>query len=117
MSDLNELLERVKAATGPDRQLDYALFCHFAPRDVASAWHPHEGHQYTASIDAAVALCERLLPGWKASHGEFSWSFGFQDERVWTCKLRYYRTKAHAPTLPLAILAGLLQALISQEQK
>lgn len=70
--ELAELLERVKAATGPDRMLDGALHVHFSdgrltehddfgwvkgPRDIG------EAPRLTASLDAALALVERVRPG------------------------------------------------------
>ena len=61
MGDLNELVERVKAATGPDRELDYAI-SRFADGELAR--HSSLHLPYTASIDAALALTERMLPGW-----------------------------------------------------
>lgn len=86
MSDLAELLERVKAATGPDRELDADLAQTI--EGVEIQWrqangtmemypvqrYPSTTHSagfgigpvpnYTASIDAALALTERVLPGW-----------------------------------------------------
>lgn len=76
---LSDLIERVKKLTGPCRETD-ALVCAASGYEVR----PHGGRDYyepivgvswqevpsyTASLDAAVALTERLLPGadWKAS--------------------------------------------------
>ena len=64
MSELAELLERVKAATGPDRELDWDIQqSQFGIEQTDF----HGTPRYTASIDAALALAERLLPGrsWK----------------------------------------------------
>jgi len=118
MTDLNELLERVKAATGPDRQLDYVLFCHFAPMEVASAWHPLNGHKYTSSIDAALALCGRALPGYwyVMAKGRMT-----DSEPLYACELlegaetQLAINEGH--TQPLAILAALILALISKAQE
>jgi len=123
MSGLEELLERVKAAIGPDRQLDYALFCHFAPRDVASAWHPHEGHRYTTSIDAALALTERL--GWRlytvdaSIAGRFNVLLAGPKRTQWS---EYLDTEVTIPDYAgevhsdfcLAILAATISALIAK---
>lgn len=112
MTDLNELLERVKKATGPDRQLDYALFCHFAPMEVASAWHPLNGHKYTTSIDSALGLVERVLPGWK-------WNIGHDanDDLHATVWHGVTEHDEYGSIAPLAILAALLSALISKESR
>src|SRR5262245_50781771 len=66
---LSELLERVRKAKGPDRELDKALWRHL----IFDAELDKPGHDwmaqvgkttpaYTASIDSALALVERLLP-------------------------------------------------------
>lgn len=81
MIEITELLERVKVATGPDRALDAAILCAFPPFGVK--WKPDpkvigratfehvigDGDSrgaptYTASIDAALALVKRVMPGW-----------------------------------------------------
>ena len=88
MSDLDALMERVEAATGADRHLDADLA--LALRDLP-AWMYADAakhgvnidtgyidtvtnagqcgcgilaSEYTASLDAALALVERKLPGW-----------------------------------------------------
>lgn len=60
------ILERVIAAAGPDADIDAELHKLFPP-----AWLRKRGRnrrenipQYTASVDAAVALVGRELPGW-----------------------------------------------------
>lgn len=69
---LTELLARLDAATGPDREIDWAVFsaCGFRVNDLQKSrwrvwlvdnWAPLP--PVTASIDAALALVERLLPG------------------------------------------------------
>lgn len=156
--DIASLLERVKAATGPDRGLDariqHAMFPDqrvlldggkaFGPgekrpptygtlRDVdLSDWDDvnadatdkdgmaglFEAPTYTASIDSALALVERLLPGWTIA------SMSQGDNGLWTVELRegfltsYGRVVIEpdhwrGTTLPLAILAALLAALLS----
>ena len=78
-----QLIDRLKAATGPDRELDAAIelaYGYSIPSDaifrpetdyVQCQWnwvHPLDGKifhicpLYTASIDAALALVERMLP-------------------------------------------------------
>ena len=93
MTSLSSLLARIESATGPDREIDAALWlaC-FEPGCVAfDDIKFHTEHYdnyisrtfvscdlgdlpvdqfdppllyYTASLDAAIALCERVLPGW-----------------------------------------------------
>ena len=80
ISKLRELLERVESAAAPDLGLDRSLFdmaCGglFWPEN-ATLWQSNkkfggrEPKNFTSSIDAAVALCERVLPGWEIRIGE-----------------------------------------------
>lgn len=138
------LLARVKAATGPDRELDCRLSHHFLNRGISygtgddSGWAPPatvDGwddakwasmadeymspltHHYTASVDAALSLVERVLPGWewlKKSPRVISLYRPLADEE----DARKEWAKHHdgtGATIPLAILAALLSALITQE--
>jgi len=59
-SRLSDLISRVEIATEGDRGLDWELHCLNGIEGVGSyGAHP----SYTASLEAAVALCERMLPG------------------------------------------------------
>lgn len=58
---LRELRARVEKCSGPDREIDGALAAAFEP-GVYDVW-PHLTPEFTASIDAALALVERCLPG------------------------------------------------------
>jgi len=70
---LAELIERLEKADGPDRGLDSEVEVATGQakyRDGKGRACYHDGRRdrvphYTASIDAAVALAERVLPGWK----------------------------------------------------
>ena len=137
MSDLAELLERVRAATGPDRSIDVAIAIAFPPegekrRELSDAstrcgqyWYSHkyeEGSrsalEFTASIDAALALTERMLPGW-------SWKIVGEPGAVYPhcAVVRNAATLSDVAeafvashrTPSLAILSALLAALIAQE--
>lgn len=83
---LRSLLERCEAAKGSDRELDEAIMSlfHFRAkrflgvtyvgggRAMSNVWVSHKtgkwvsthAHDFTASIDAAVALIEKVLPDW-----------------------------------------------------
>ena len=74
-AEIGELLARVEAAAGPDRELDssIALLCGWTHEvnhaEDYECWRNPDGKacylpRYTASIDAALALVERVLPGW-----------------------------------------------------
>ena len=73
MTTIEALIERVKAATGPDRGLDEALRAHFG--------YPPKPWNYTASIDAITALIERVLPGWHIASG----TVGDEPDQPWAC--------------------------------
>jgi hypothetical protein len=120
VTDLTELLERVKTATGSDRMLDLAIaqalnqpwqYTGEPPQEIFCA-------RFTSSLDAALALVERVFPaahwatgtvpdaGWQdAKPGEFYASTGAK----WT--ERHYGT---GKTPALALLAALLSALAAQ---
>lgn len=78
-----ELIERVRAATGPDGWIDNALFCLEKGYDrlesdmldsAGPRLYAYKGGKcfeidadipdYTSSVDAILALIERELPGW-----------------------------------------------------
>lgn len=135
---LQELLERVKAATGPDddgsnpdwrmrrRDLDGALWAlGFEVVRDSHRQHPYWEPtpdvswelvpQVTASIDAALALVERCLPEanckgveYEPAHG---WSAYVSRNNV---SSGHWMKEAYAPTAPLAILAALLAAIVAQ---
>lgn len=130
MAELAELLERVKAETGPDRELDIAIGLAVGgfervQRGILGVveyrfWMPEGGWnsgsstvmipKFTASLDAALALVERALPG-------AEWSVGHNacDDFVATCWVQGVEDlDYHAPTAALALLAALLSALIAQ---
>lgn len=83
MADLSDLISRVRSATGSDRRLDAEISCAFyfpdlrpaEPDDFSGAYGYTPGNikvkhgflmaeSFTSSLDAAVALCNRVLPGW-----------------------------------------------------
>jgi len=145
MTDLDELLVRVKSATGQESRENYLINLEIGK--ALFGWYLHEhkafgGYDtdwaewrwpdekqvrpmpdFIGSIDAALALTERVLPGWVVSDL-------CQNSRhagdPWGCTLAIYFGSAPSknksatsgydfPTAPLAILAAVLTALIDQE--
>lgn len=131
--DLASLLARVEAAKGPDREIaaDLARLLTTPPEDGCefrseSAW-PFVGHwrntatgviaanvvadDYTASIDAALALVERVRPDWRLQNLRETRIAGHE----WNAHLQCWRdgVRCWGRTAPLAILAALLKALIA----
>lgn len=116
-AELEFLLARVEAATGPDRELDEAigvLFGWILFDAIECVYVSPEGKRgdmpcFTSSIDAAVALVERMLPGWKRGCGiDFIGPFG------WVNKSPKDQFFARAKTEVLSILSALLRALIPE---
>lgn len=93
MNDLADLIARVEGASGPDRELDVALADALHPNvtlmplssnpeewvvKIGDKWVPTTRYPrgymttgdryvqaYTSSLDAALGLVERVLPGWR----------------------------------------------------
>lgn len=66
MRDLAGLIERLEKLDGPDREVDAWIGNEVEP--TTFRWERNYGplaaHTYTASLDAAIALTEKVLPGW-----------------------------------------------------
>jgi hypothetical protein len=130
MSDLGELLKRVEAATGKDEDLDLTLARALVPDVVCLGFNSDTGKneafvfwKYTASIDDALALVQRKLPGVVLEMGgpfDASKASSKACWEGWSAIIIYgmaenQKAVGFRKTLPLAILAALLAALIAQE--
>lgn len=128
--ELDALIERVESATGPDREraadvceaLGFKVRRHptrYGRRAAAWAylapdrrWHACE--PILSSIDAALALMERFLPGvfWLASKGRTR-----EAEPLYACQLMFGTDEvladAEADTIALAIILATIRALRS----
>lgn len=123
MGDLIALKKRVDEATGPDWGLTLDIECALKGLTTrggyvigrAGAYKPAA---YTASIDAALALVERMLPGCKlmidtrAIGGETMRAKLFPPPIVAHNDLTLI---GYGATLPLAIVSALLAALIAKD--
>jgi hypothetical protein len=109
---LNDLLERVKGATGSesDRRLGYDALVTLLGRDGAHGflYHGQGGRDPATSIDAALDLVERKLPGW-------AWSVGNLQAggQAYVMRRGGPLIGGVGKTAPLAILDALLTALSS----
>ena len=133
---LHELIAWVERSTGPDRELDAALHTNLA--DIAAAFEFQfdgsaiarnetsdgiglvrfaspggweEVPRYTASVDAALAFSERLLPGYRFSlftdgEGKGPMCLALLDDDP-------VKAEGRAPTLPLAIILATLKAKLA----
>lgn len=64
MSGVDEILERLEAASEGSRKLDYAIKHWLETNTDDEYWKLRVAADWTTSIDAALALAERVLPGW-----------------------------------------------------
>ena len=133
--DLQALIERVEKATGPDRDLDadiYEALGYEVKRRserVEEGWRVRrtvdwrylDGSSWlamdylTGSVDAALALVERVLPGAAYTINSFDVQRTPTTERRVHVHLSDYEGADHgalgdAPTAPLAILIATLRA-------
>lgn len=121
-SDLRALIERLEKLEGPDRQLDDAILAYSYGTKPIGFFLPgskidKEMPRLTASLDAAIALCERVLPGrgygflpgW-TKDGAFAGVICADSGPVDLLAA----TIAPGPTPALALLLATLKALESQ---
>ncbi|KLK91377.1 hypothetical protein AA309_19950 [Microvirga vignae] len=133
MSKLSELLKRIEAAEGPDRELDYEIWAalhgwKIKHNGMARFFQTPDGHdsvralrapKLTSSLDAAIALLERMLPGW---HYEMACKMTRPFPHYTTMLTNQWASYA-APRFTgqsesnqaLALLSALLSALIAKE--
>ncbi|WP_375453764.1 hypothetical protein [uncultured Methylobacterium sp.] len=145
---LQGLLDRVRAAEGPDRELDALIWWAFADHtddhpDIAHLaaqqgplavidkyWPPHWRTNFlssiqhlTRSIDAAVALMERELPGWDIHfYPEGEGRPGYVAEMDWPADAlvgdaNYFGVNGRGLTRPLAVVAAVLEAKLTLSRK
>lgn len=126
---LTDLQQRVRAATGADRELDAAIYIAVVKGENPDDYRinqqfAHLITPYTASLDAALALVEAKLPGWKrklsterhASFLDYQAHAELMD-RDWPDPNAGYGLVygGHGATEPLALLDALCSALLAQE--
>jgi hypothetical protein len=116
--DLDDLQKRVNEATGYSDELNAAV-CDavgFPPR-LTGPVNPGVGPvkiypNVAGSVDAALALAERVLPEWRPEVKNVRVS----EMRAWCVTLRWWEKSAAAwgATAPLAILSATLSAFRTQ---
>lgn len=123
MSELEEMLGKVEASAGPDTNIDTELHAYI--EGVTPEWQEYSKSfayhkdgfwvsfgpvpNYTASVDAALALVERMLPNER-------WGIDRTDEgdpETWYDAVVGEGFAQHR-SAPVAILAALLRALIAK---
>lgn len=116
---ITSLIEKLEGAEIGSRELDYQVFLHTAPMEVASRWSPTDRMTFfTTSLDAALALAERVLPEWRmhclqdqkgiyqTDNTATRWAVGISEMRGPGNVLSY------APTPSLAVCASILKARV-----
>jgi hypothetical protein len=120
VTDLRSLQERIGGLTGPSLEVNCDLEEHFGEwTNLGGGWRRHKvtgererytyvpAPPYTASVDAALALVERLLPDW-------DWIVGHTNDGLTIhCRLGQ-REMSFGHSAPLAVLAALLSALAAE---
>ena len=99
-----ELTEMLCGATGGDPEIDRA--CHNLAGGAG------EPLPYSEDVGTAILLAERLLPTWK-------WHLGYGARGIFPyavlSKGASRRFEGNAPTVPLALLLALAQAMSREE--
>lgn len=114
---LSDLLQRVEEGTGPDRALDIDIWEAVTGRewiDNACSPNSEEIGDYTASLDACVALVERVLPGWHVELKKFSdgWYAALARKSTDSGYDFYRGTQKPAA---IALLIALIRTLLNKE--
>jgi hypothetical protein len=104
------LAERCEKATGPNRELDWAIHVAIHPDKVTvkRSHHYLYDEQYTASLDAAMTLVPEVWEPWDLNKGQ-RWHFSLKRQGG-----KYPIVDGHADTWPLAICAAALRARAAQ---
>lgn len=121
-----DIAQRASRAEGPDGALDHAVMLAAAGHPpFGKVWSPDREYtpSYTASVDACLALIERLLPG-----GAYSLVYA-DDRAVWPGKphramARVFTAEpncqgyegGHAKVPALALLSALATALAERDK-
>ena len=134
-SNLTDLLARLEAAEGADRELGFQVICaalggeylglcnsetlslgykmRLPNRVVCSSLVAGDEADVTASLDASLGLVERVLPGWKWGLDTFgSGESQLPFAMLWLSDERH--EWARAPTPALAMLCAMVKALVAQ---
>jgi hypothetical protein len=125
---LVELIAKVEAATGPDRELDHWLSSlmiegggskGFGFHRDRAAWvaasieNRWNAAHFTSSVDAAISLASRLFPIGKGK-GKWHWYVDDMTAAVWPDG-NYDESAVEAATPALALVLATLRALSSSE--
>lgn len=94
---MDDLIAKLEAAESGSRELDVAIW------DALGGWSVNNPPSYTTSLDAALALAERVLPGWFLSLDTSG-----VHARLWIGERPSFA--GLAATAPLALCIAILKA-------
>ena len=123
MTNLSDIIEKLEKAEAGSRELDYQVFRVFAESEGFNFWNPDWGHEYTCSVDAAISLAEKVLPGWQYTLS--STRSAHEDRRPWAdvASDAWINDEnetewgdASAATLPMALCLAILKAKAQQQE-
>lgn len=113
---MTDLITRLSKLDAPDREVDGEIWRYLMsgePRAVLHGPIP----KLTASVDAVIALAERVLPGWTFEHigQDYIRASGLDNDVMpmgWTVEISdgSQTIQGQAPTFPIAICIALLRA-------
>lgn len=110
----SDLIEKLEKAEGPDRELDRSLSETFGRKNdfgvLICAGYLGIG-DFTSSVDAAVRLCERVLPGhgYDIARCEQCHATIWEKDKNGNFVSRTYQVPG--ATLPIALCIAILKAL------
>lgn len=113
---MTDLITRLSKLDATDRQVDGEIW-RYLMSDEPRAVHHGPIPKLTASVDAALALADRVLPGWTFEHigQDYIRARGLDNDVMpmgWTVEISdgAQTIQGQAPTFPIAILIALLRA-------
>lgn len=109
-ADLSALIARLEAAEAGSRELDLVVVRAVGEDARLLGWPP-----YTTPLDAALALAERVLPGWAVEVSRINAGTSRCTANIWTPSQREGqlgsgRVFVDAPTPALALVIATLRA-------
>lgn len=111
VTELRELLVRIESAARPDGELDKAISKALLGEPSMSP--------LTRSIDCAVSLCERVLPGWRIrwQHDGDGVNHAFVENKGDFGAICAMETESFCATAGLAVCATIIRAQIAMIEK
>lgn len=109
MTDYADIIRRLTEAAGPGRDLDWEVYASSGLEGVGMyGAHP----EYTASLDASIALCELMLPGWAKGFDDGPEThLAFVDPHDHELRITGARYTATAKSPAIALLISMFRAL------